>query len=51
LEVAVQVLIEVEDENDPRIEKILVAQAKDLVPPGVPLLASTSVPIPMATAP
>jgi hypothetical protein len=51
LEAAIQVLGEVEDENDPRIEKILVAEAKDLIPPDVPLLASTSVPIPTATVP
>jgi hypothetical protein len=51
LEAVIQVLGEVEDENDPRIEKILVAEAKDLIPPDVPLLASTSVPIPTATVP
>jgi hypothetical protein len=51
LEAAVQVLSEVENENDPRIDKILVAEAKDLVPPDVPFVASTSVPIPTATTP
>ncbi|MDR1432946.1 MAG: hypothetical protein LBI61_01215 [Puniceicoccales bacterium] len=40
LEAAIQVLNEIEDENDPEIERFMALESKDLIPPDAPRYAS-----------